>query len=114
MSPISQSPASASASIPTYANTSLAVIWPEWIIPTAGAQSTGATPTTFATSVTSSNSTGASPTGGWGGSNSTDSLSEVEAEAEQLAGDSVGLIEKIDSLLAALGGKKRRASKRGV
>lgn len=31
-----------------------------------------------------------------------------------MAGDSVGLIEKIDSLLAALGGKKRRASKRGV
>jgi hypothetical protein len=49
-------------------------------------------------------------TTGYSGLNST-SLSEIIAEVEELAGNGVGLIEKLDSLLANFGAKKRRASK---
>jgi hypothetical protein len=98
-SAINQSSASASTSVPHYTNATNPGIWPEWTQP---AQFPGGTPTTFATSLTSSNSTGASPTGGSSGLNSTGLLSKVKVDMAELAGDSVGVIEKIDSLLADL------------
>ena len=45
--------------------------------------------------------------------NTTSPPSKIETEMAELAGDSVGVIEKIDSLLSSLGGKKMRAKNRG-